>query len=308
MFILCKCATGWIRPVVCSALACFFLTEFLKLPDMATGEQYEYLFAPIRHGLYLVGIWLVGYVYVKEHALRLRKAFGLLEDRVSERTQALEGTLAELSRKNEQLARLATEDPLTGLKNRRALSEQLDVAWGHARRLRAPLSMILFDADHFKRINDSKGHAFGDRCLISIATLLQSHARRSTDIVARYGGEEFVLVLLDTDVIGASILANSVREAVANRQFDASDPSFVLTVSVGVATATPGDPRAIDRLFRDADRALYRAKQEGRNRVRVSDSRLGFSSVLTTGMRPDKENIEAADSIGEPDQSPLQRR
>lgn len=166
-----------------------------------------------------------------------------------------------LERANARLRALAVTDALTGLHNRGAFDAKLADEFDRAARHGHPLSVILMDVDHFKPFNDTFGHPAGDAVLKAVADVLR-RAARTTDLVARYGGEEFVLVLPDTDRAGAVAMAERCRGAVAAEAWDRR----AITVSVGVSTRTPETADA-DELLQEADVALYRSKQAGRNRV-----------------------------------------
>jgi diguanylate cyclase (GGDEF)-like protein len=165
---------------------------------------------------------------------------------------------------------LALTDALTGVKNRRAFDEILAQEWRMAGRQRRPLSMLLLDVDHFKAFNDTYGHPAGDACLRAIAEALGKSLTRPGDCVARYGGEEFALLLSDTGPAGALVIAERVRQAILmlGIAHSASRTLPLISISVGVATETFGnDAGPAERLVERADRALYRAKTAGRNRV-----------------------------------------
>ena len=185
----------------------------------------------------------------------------------------LERSRGELQRANAQLRRLAVTDGLTGLRNRSAFDGRLAEAYALAARHGRPLSLVLLDVDHFKSFNDAFGHPAGDEVLKSVAATVAG-AARSTDTVARYGGEEFVLVLPDTDYAGAMVLAERCRQAVA----DAPWGPRPITVSVGVSTLTPTTADAAT-LVREADEALYRSKQAGRNRVNHGSGAVGIQAL-----------------------------
>lgn len=163
----------------------------------------------------------------------------------------------------ETLARermLARTDDLTGAFNRRHFFDLAAHEVAVARRYRQPLAVILFDADHFKRINDTAGHVAGDETLRRIAAIVRDHLREA-DLFARYGGEEFILLLPRTTAAQAAIVAERIRTEIAGQAG--------VTISNGVAELLPGE-ESLDLLIRRADDALYRAKQEGRNRTVVS--------------------------------------
>lgn len=167
------------------------------------------------------------------------------------------------------LQRAAMADPLTGIANRRQFDACLEREWQRAIRHAKPLSLLVLDVDHFKLYNDLLGHAAGDQCLQAVASTVQAHALRATDLAARYGGEEFVLLLPDTPYAGAAKLADSIRADVERLRVPnpRSNTSDFVTVSVGAASFVPTQFDDIRALFLAADRAMYDAKAAGRNRV-----------------------------------------
>lgn len=167
-----------------------------------------------------------------------------------------------------QLSQAATHDTLTGLPNRRAADEFLTQAALHAQRHRTPLSVLMIDIDFFKKVNDQHGHAGGDQVLRTLARLLKNRARAS-DLVTRWGGEEFLMLLPDTPLDGARDMAEQLRLAVQNSPFHWQQHNVPITISVGAATWNSG-PFLANVLIADADSALYRAKNTGRNRVCVA--------------------------------------
>jgi diguanylate cyclase (GGDEF)-like protein len=182
----------------------------------------------------------------------------------------------ELLVKNATLARLSTVDALTGLRNRRYLKELLSIEFLRARRYGTPLSVLMADLDHFKEVNDRYGHPAGDNVLRSVAEILLG-SLRATDTGGRYGGEEILVVLPHNDAGGASVLAERWRCAVEQAELRVADGERIpVTISIGVSDYRgPGDCRtevaSPDDLIAAADRALYRAKQKGRNRVEIDD-------------------------------------
>jgi len=177
------------------------------------------------------------------------------------RAQLIETTQAE----NKHLEHLAHTDPLTQVLNRRALTVRLSAEMERARRYDSVITLLMIDLDHFKNINDTKGHLVGDDVLREVALLLQESIR-SVDVVARYGGEEFVVVLPETPQIGAVKFAERMRERIEQTAFVA-DSDVRLTASIGVASFPAPDIASVDDLFARADEALYRAKAAGRNKV-----------------------------------------
>ncbi len=162
---------------------------------------------------------------------------------------------------------LAQTDPLTGCLNRRALVHELSAEIARARRYSLALSVLMIDLDHFKRVNDTRGHLVGDDVLKQVAKLLRAELR-TVDVVARYGGEEFVILVPETALPGAMRLAERIREDIADHEFITDGDPLSLTVSVGVATITGGEEGRSDEVLACADAALYRAKRDGRNLVR----------------------------------------
>jgi diguanylate cyclase (GGDEF)-like protein/PAS domain S-box-containing protein len=162
---------------------------------------------------------------------------------------------------NRRLSLLAVTDELTGLNNRRALQGKLEEEFRLSRRYEHPLSLLMIDVDHFKKFNDSYGHLAGDEVLKGVALWLRDLVR-TTDFVARFGGEEFAVILPNTGLGGALLLAERVRAAIARPRPDLKS----VTISIGVAALT-SDHSDVNALVSNADEALYRAKAEGRNRV-----------------------------------------
>ncbi len=172
----------------------------------------------------------------------------------------------ELREKNEVLKGMSTTDHLTKLRTRRYLAEVLAVECLRSKRYRSPLSVVMADLDYFKRINDTYGHASGDEVLRGTADVLRE-SLRATDVAARWGGEEFLVVLPETDLAGASLWAERWREDIERHEFEDPDGKKIkITISVGVASYND-DMDNQDVLIDTADKALYRAKETGRNRV-----------------------------------------
>jgi diguanylate cyclase (GGDEF)-like protein len=174
----------------------------------------------------------------------------------------------ELREKNQQLEQLSTTDALTGLRNRRFAESFLSREVERARRHGDALAVVLADLDHFKKVNDAHGHAVGDAALRHVAALLEAQVRK-TDVCARWGGEEFLIGLVQPHAEGVCEFAERQRTAVAASPLQLpGGRRLALTVSLGVALYVPAD--AVDDLVDAADRALYRAKRAGRNRVALS--------------------------------------
>ena len=165
-----------------------------------------------------------------------------------------------------RLAEQIGTDPLTGCLNRRALETRLRAEWRQAKRRGSTVAVLAIDLDHFKNVNDTRGHPFGDVVLQELAGIMKSTAR-DTDAVARLGGDEFVIVLPDTGWQGALTFAERIRRKVDDFSFGSATGAINLTISVGVALARGTDPVSPDVLLLEADRSLYKAKSAGRNRI-----------------------------------------
>jgi two-component system, cell cycle response regulator len=181
----------------------------------------------------------------------------------------------ELLQRNAELDRLSRVDALTGAYNRRHIDEQLQQHASAARRHGQPLSVLLFDIDHFKRVNDTEGHGGGDLVLCEITRRINDSVR-AEDIVGRWGGEEFLVVLPQTALEGALVIGERTREAVARTPVIIGDHAITVTLSGGCAGNDRAEP---DDLIRRADEALYCAKGNGRNRIEASQ-------VLTAAVQP----------------------
>jgi len=206
-------------------------------------------------------------------AERLQAHTAELEHKVAERSaqvrqqnQELERVNANLAGINAQLERLATTDPLTGLHNRRYLQKALDFEVARGQRAEHPFCLLMMDIDHFKRVNDTYGHAVGDRVLVTVAQILQENLR-NIDLRARWGGEEFVVLLLDSEPASGLEVAEKIRSVLEQTSVEVGlDEPVRITISIGVA-CSPTHGVDEQKLFAHADAALYRAKEDGRNRV-----------------------------------------
>jgi diguanylate cyclase (GGDEF)-like protein len=178
-----------------------------------------------------------------------------------------------LKRKTDLLARLAHLDGLTNVANRRSFDQILEKEWRRAQRSGRPVSLVMIDADHFKDVNDAWGHQMGDECLRGIAHLAASQIRRPADLLARYGGEEFALLLPETDAHGARQLAEAIRAGIESgfAQPAKQGEGPPLTASLGCATLIPSPGDRPETLVQLADRNLYLAKSNGRNRVEPAE-------------------------------------
>ncbi|MFC4257756.1 diguanylate cyclase [Marinobacter lacisalsi] len=196
----------------------------------------------------------------QEAMLTTQRAKAELEERVLERTR-------EQQRLSEHLQELSITDAMTGASNRRYFEQRLAEEWKRCGESERSLAVILMDADHFKRINDTYGHAAGDACLIDIIQRSRRCLRRPADVFARFGGEEFCVLLPETDQNGALTIAERIRLAIAESPVKYDGELIPVTVSAGVASTVPSPGTRPDRLLNLADKALYDAKETGRNRV-----------------------------------------
>ncbi|MDU4962337.1 MAG: diguanylate cyclase [Sporomusaceae bacterium] len=181
--------------------------------------------------------------------------------------QMLEIMMGDLRAANAKLRMLSLSDGLTGLANRRSLEEFLDKEWRFSLRENLPLTLLMLDVDWFKLYNDTYGHQAGDICLQRLASVLTKAVERSGDLAARYGGEEFIVVLRKTDQQGGQTLAEQIRRAIESLCIEhaASNTAPFVTISLGIATLIPRPGKTYRQLIDAADRALYQAKENGRN-------------------------------------------
>jgi diguanylate cyclase (GGDEF)-like protein len=223
----------------------------------------DYMFKPLDPQMLLSKVYV--FLEIHRHRRALQSKTRELDAKIAE----LEALQAELEEKNRQLKLLSSLDGLTGIANRRHFDETLQAEWQRLARERNPLSLIILDVDHFKAFNDRYGHLVGDSCLRSVATALDAMVKRPADLAARYGGEEFGIILPGTNLAGAMHLAESLRLAVTGLNIEHLDSSVldVVTISLGVSAVIPTPGCQPSDLIQAADQALYRAKQEGRNRV-----------------------------------------
>jgi diguanylate cyclase (GGDEF)-like protein len=230
------------------------------VPGAPGQERIRSLLAlPLRHPKGLVGVWVL--------AADRPGSFDAEHLDVLSAVAAQAATLIANAQLHQTVARLAVTDGLTGLYNHRRFQERLQEEVERVDRSREPVSLLLLDIDHFKRINDTHGHPFGDMVLKALSVELGRLARR-VDFVARYGGEEFAVILVSTDRRGCRATAQRVLKAVRALRVPHPGGDFRFTVSIGAATC-PEDARTREELVRCADRALYAAKAGGRDRAAV---------------------------------------
>jgi diguanylate cyclase (GGDEF)-like protein len=178
----------------------------------------------------------------------------------------------EVNALNEKLAALSITDELTKINNRRAFMNYLDIIWKQSHRLQLPINVLVIDIDYFKKYNDSLGHLEGDKALIAVAQHMKNQVKRETDFVARFGGEEFVCLLPYIKKNDAEIFARELVQSVENMNIHhpMSDHSKYLTISAGMSSIIPDGINSPAKLLDEADKALYTAKQSGRNRVVIN--------------------------------------
>ncbi|HWR28188.1 MAG TPA: diguanylate cyclase, partial [Negativicutes bacterium] len=250
-------------------------TEVLKPFYQRRSEYYA---SAIMESLLLIGAcWLL--ILMEK---RLREVNENLDRKVEERTKELDGANEKLTEQNseleamngelealnEELHRLTLVDGLTGIANRRYFDEYLEREWRTGLRQQKSLSLIMADIDFFKLYNDTYGHQSGDDCLRDLASVLDKSIKRVTDLAARYGGEEFTVILPDTDLAGALIVAEKIRKRVEDMQIaNIEAPGRWVTISLGVASMVPSTGESSSSLIALADKAMYQAKKSGRNRV-----------------------------------------
>ena len=198
-------------------------------------------------------------------AIRLKREM----DQRKARERELEQLNLKLTSVNELLRRLAVVDGLTGVANRRYFDEAIAEEWSRARRNESSIALIMADVDHFKAYNDTYGHQQGDECLKLVAGTMQSALSRAGDMLARYGGEEFAVILPSTDVAGAFEVAERILNAVSDMRLEHSGSSVAdhVTISMGVSALRPDEQSSVQELIETADKNLYTAKAQGRNRV-----------------------------------------
>jgi diguanylate cyclase (GGDEF)-like protein len=233
-----------------------YITKPFKMPEVLTRIEHQLTLRQVQRRLQDQNTALQQEIQNREQAL-----------------QALELTKIALETANQQLQRLAIIDDLTQIANRRRFYAYLDQEWQRSIELQAPLSLLLCDVDYFKRYNDACGHQAGDWCLQQVAQAIQQVIDRPASLVARYGGEEFVAILPNTTAEAAMDIAQKMQTSVEKLQLvhTQSQVSPFVTLSIGIASTVPQADTSLHHLIGGADRALYRAKAEGRNRVVLGD-------------------------------------
>ena len=233
------------------------LTQMENLEKAFLAGAMDYITKPINNVELLARI---------RSALKLKSEM----DRRKAREQRLLEVTRQLEEAVEKLNRLSSIDGLTGVANRRRFDEYISLEWSKGKRNIKPLSLIMIDIDYFKNYNDTYGHQAGDECLITVAATLKDVLRRPGDLVCRYGGEEFAVILPETPINGAVILAEKMCDLVQSKciAHEKSQVCDCVTISLGVAATLPNKYLSPKDLIAGADTALYSAKHEGRNRIK----------------------------------------
>jgi diguanylate cyclase len=195
-----------------------------------------------------------------------------LEVEVEQRTRELRLALEKVNKLNSELEDLSTLDQVTGVRNRRYFDEMMEREFARARRNGTELSLIMIDLDHFKAVNDTYGHQAGDKCLRTVASEVYRLVKRPPDLVCRYGGEELAVVLPETKLDGALYIAERVRSHIEQLWIESSEGRFQITASLGVGACIPDGTTGVHVLVEEADQALYKSKDKGRNRVETLTS------------------------------------
>jgi diguanylate cyclase (GGDEF)-like protein len=238
------------------------LADGLVGDEDATGPRATALAVPMIKGARLIGVLeILLPVGVSEPRPELVE---ILEAMAAQAAVAIDAALTYALAES-----LSLSDPLTGLANRRQLTQDLALEVERAARYHRPLAFLMVDIDRFKAVNDTFGHAVGDAVLVEVAGIF-GEKMRSGDTVYRYGGEEFAVLTRETDIEGARLLAERLRQAIEDRYATKVENDLSVTISVGIADLAPGAPDAA-QIVADADEALYAAKRSGRNRVEVAD-------------------------------------
>jgi diguanylate cyclase (GGDEF)-like protein len=217
-------------------------------------------------GFYVAGKVGKAFVATKNSNVRLSLVNHQMKEEI-ERRVTVEN---ELKLANEELEKMAITDGLTNLYNHRYMKKKFDSEYKRAKRYHLPLGFLMLDLDFFKKINDTYGHSCGDHILKEVSCLLKKRVR-SSDVVARYGGEEMAIILPETDKKGAVCLAENIRKEIEQNIFSFDDSKIEVTVSIGVAFFSGEKNKNDIDLIKEADAALYRAKQNGRNQVVINE-------------------------------------
>ena len=228
-------------------------------------EDYFQIFYLRSAIVFLLLVALVAIYFVRKY----QKLSKELEVSVKNRTEELHQANERLKAANLKLERMSMIDCLTSIENRRAFDIAYNQTWKVCLRENIPLALIMIDIDNFKLYNDTYGHLSGDKILTIVAEVIKNVAKRSSDITARFGGEEFVVMLMNTTLKGAEYVAEEIRTRIEGLGIENEKAKNVLTASLGVASVVPDNNMLPNELIDAADKALYKAKKGGRNKVMV---------------------------------------
>lgn len=251
--------------------------------DVLAGKSEQFSIDYLCHTPTQQPTWLTLHIRPMQNSVTERPLFLLTLTNITHHKQV-----------EDRISALSLTDPLTGLANRRRLEQFMHDEWSRAIRHQSGLSVMMIDADHFKQLNDSMGHSAGDQCLRQLANILMQYTNRPGDLAARYGGEEFVLVLGQTTQTEAIKIAERIRQKVMALEIRFAEHRL-MTVSIGIACLAPVSSTQKEQLARNqwlnfsedghllldqADKALYVAKKQGRNRIEVYDKHHRLTAPL----------------------------
>ena len=243
----------------------------------AATQQLREGAAPGRTPIPLRDAWEKAPQEIRDYKQRMESQLRARNLELSKANRDLRQALESIEEKNKALTLLnqslkiqSTTDPLTGLFNRREFMARIKSEWARSNRYGRPLSLVMLDIDHFKKINDSNGHECGDRVLRTLGDLIQRN-KRAQDVTCRYGGEEFIVMLPETSLESAFHVSEGLRRLIGNHTFRYKGRRISVQVSMGVAGLAEHKPTSVDRFINLADTAMYRAKKDGRNRTVIID-------------------------------------
>ncbi len=249
-----------------------------KDKDFVEYEEYLYLYKKYKKALnQAYNIFEISDTYqdklikTKETLKNKIEEKNKIEKKLNQKIEELKNTQENLKNKNKELEELSTRDQLTGLYNRREFEKVIKKEWRYAIRELEPISLIMMDIDNFKPYNDNYGHLAGDHCLQKISKCMMKSLKRPRDFVARYGGEEFVAILPETGIKGAKVTAERLRKKIYNLKIPHkySNVEEYITISLGIATTKEPDLFLFEELLDEADQALYKAKETGKNKIEI---------------------------------------
>lgn len=261
----------------------YFLKSFVPLiiaviNDVIASRSSEYNFYMVEYGLFLF-LYLQTQIQASrfvtaldttEHLTKhLQQEVDLKTEELSQQNRILEDKAQILEAKHHEVKLLSQIDHLTGLYNRQTLESHAMQLFEMTRILGQPFSVVMMDIDHFKQVNDEFGHQVGDECLIFVASYLRGSNLRKRDLIARYGGEEMILLLTDTPLEAAQRIVSGLCAGLPQHAVQAESHEIHLTASFGIAEAQRSNAQSVEELIDFADRALYQAKEKGRNRVEI---------------------------------------